>query len=150
MSIDHPRLLLVEDSPADVELVQEVLQEIEFDVALTIQNDGTEALDYLTEVKSQGKENLPHLVLLDLDLPKMDGYEFLEAIGEDENLDQLPVVVLTMSNADQDIGEAFRKQANACITKPLGFEEFKEVLAAIKKFWFEFGNFPPFLANNQP
>ncbi|MFB6356497.1 MAG: response regulator, partial [bacterium] len=111
-------ILLVEDSPADVELAEEVFHEIEnFSVTLHVVEDGEKALEYLRNPE----RDIPDLIILDLDLPRMDGFEVLRELDGDPDLGMVPVIVLTMSNADEDISRAYEFGANACITKPLGF-----------------------------
>ena len=134
-------LLLVEDSPADIELVKEVLVEFENDIELKLAKNGVEALEYL-ESAAEGEKPLPGLILLDLDMPKMDGFEVLENIKNNEDYCQIPAAVFTMSNAREDIVRAYKAGANCCITKPLGFEEFNQIMQALNNFWFEIVNLP--------
>jgi CheY-like chemotaxis protein len=134
-------LLLVEDSPADIELVKEVLVEFENDIELKLAKNGVEALEYL-ERAFDGSEEVPDLILLDLDMPKMDGFEVLERIKENKDYCVIPAAVFTMSNAREDIMRAYRAGANCCITKPLGFEDFNQIMQALDNFWFEVVNLP--------
>jgi len=134
-------LLLVEDSPADVELVKEVLVEFDNDIELKLAKNGVEALEYLKRAFDSSEE-VPDLILLDLDMPKMDGFEVLERIKENEDYCMIPAAVFTMSNAREDIMRAYRAGANCCITKPLGFEDFNQIMQALDNFWFEIVNLP--------
>ncbi len=136
-------LLLVEDSPADVELVNEVLEEFENKITLHTVKNGVEALDFLHQRGDHKEAPLPDLILLDLDMPKMDGFEFLEEIKSEDNLKQIPTIILTMSNAREDILKAYQRHASCSITKPLGFEEFKRIMEGINDFWFSMVNLPP-------
>ena len=135
-------LLLVEDSPADVDLVEEVLTEFENEIDIYSVQNGVKALDYLKQLGDFEKAPRPDLILLDIDMPKMDGFEFLQEIKTDEELSLIPVIILTMSNASEDIEKAYRLGANCCITKPLGFEDFNQIMQAINLFWFTLANLP--------
>ncbi len=139
------KLLLVEDSPADIDLVREVLSEFEHNIGLHAVTNGKEALDFLHRQGDYEDAPSPDLVLLDLDLPKMNGFEFLREIRSKKRFQQLPVIVLTMSNAEEDISRAYKNDANCCITKPLGFEDFNQVMQSINNFWFELAQLPPAL-----
>ena len=132
-------LLVVEDSPADVDLVEEVLTEFENNIELHVTRNGVEALGFIRDEE----QDFPDLILLDLDLPQMNGFEFLDELKGDPDFKHLPVCVLTMSNAEEDILKAYRRGANSCLTKPLGFEEFNQIMQSVNSFWFETVNLPP-------
>ncbi|MFB6347267.1 MAG: response regulator [bacterium] len=129
-------LHLVEDSPADVELVEEALEAVDESIELTVSHNGEEFTDFLNE------GSRPDLVLLDIDLPRKNGFEVLETIKSDEELRLIPIIILTMSNAEEDIRRGYRQYANACVTKPLGFDEFQEQLNNILEFWLHTANKP--------
>ncbi|HNV87238.1 MAG TPA: response regulator [Candidatus Omnitrophota bacterium] len=135
-------ILLVEDNPGDVRLIREALSGGKMGNHLTVAGDGEEALAIL---KKEGKfSGAPHmdLVLLDLNLPKIDGKEVLAEIRRDERLKNLPVVVLTTSRAEEDILKAYDLHANCFISKPVGVDEFIKVVQKIEHFWLTIVKFP--------
>ncbi len=134
-------ILLVEDSPGDVRLTQEGLRDSAVENTLHVVNDGEAALDFLRE-RRDGNQPLPDLILLDLNLPRMDGREVLASIKGDPALAMIPVVVLTTSNAEQDIRQAYALQANCYITKPTGFDGFVAAIEAIEMFWLSIAQLP--------
>jgi CheY-like chemotaxis protein len=135
-------ILLVEDNEGDVGLIEEVFEEAKIRNNIHVAEDGEEALLYLHgEGKFFGSLR-PDIILLDLNLPKKDGREVLREIKEDENLHNIPVVILTTSNAEKDILRAYDLHANAYITKPLDFDQFIKVVGSIENFWLESVNLP--------
>jgi len=122
---------LVEDNPADVELTSETLADAKLHHVMDVVHDGEAALEYLRRAAPR-----PDLVLLDLNLPRMDGREVLAAMKEDPDLRTIPVVVLTSSRAEADVLQSYRLRCNAFITKPVGLQEFSEIVHAIEDFWF--------------
>ena len=136
-------ILLVEDNEADVRLTQEVFSESKIRNNLIIANDGAEALACL---RKQGKfkgSPRPDLILLDLNLPVMNGREVLARIKEDPDLKTIPVVVLTTSKAEEDIVKSYKLHANCYITKPVDLEQFMNVVAYIEDFWLAIVKLPP-------
>jgi two-component system, chemotaxis family, response regulator Rcp1 len=125
-------IMLVEDNPADVRLTIEALREADIPNNLRVARDGAEAIELLKEPTVSPK---PDLILLDLNLPKKDGREVLNEIKEDELLRHIPVVILTTSQADQDILQSYRLRANAVITKPVDLDQFFTVVRTIERFW---------------
>jgi len=128
-------ILLVEDNPGDVDLAREGLAEGKIRNILHVVEDGEEAMAYL---RRQGKYTdavRPDLILLDLNLPRKDGREVLAEVKADEDLKQIPVVVLTTSKSEEDILKSYKLHANCYITKPLNFTRFIEVVKAIESFW---------------
>ncbi|MBD2089839.1 response regulator [Microcoleus sp. FACHB-1515] len=128
-------ILLVEDSPGDVRLTQEVLQEGKIHNHLSVVADGIQALDFLH--KKAPYTNTPHsdLILLDLNLPKKDGREVLEEIKSDPHLRRIPIVILTTSEAEEDIIKAYDLHANCYIAKPIDLDQFIQVVKSIEQFW---------------
>jgi chemotaxis family two-component system response regulator Rcp1 len=112
-------LLLVEDSPGDVRLTIEAFQEADKSIQLHIATDGVEAMTFLRRQGIQANAPRPHLILLDLNLPKMDGRQVLALIKEDDNLKTIPTVILTTSDAEADISTSYELQANCYLTKPV-------------------------------
>ena len=132
----HPiRILLVEDNPGDVRLTIEAFKDNRVDTPLDVARDGVEALAYLRQEGIHAGKPLPDLILLDLNLPRMDGGEVLAAIKADPALMHIPVVVLTTSRAEQDVQRAYLLQAACFITKPVDFECFIQAVKLIDAFW---------------
>jgi CheY-like chemotaxis protein len=132
------RILLVEDSPTDVELTREALAEARIANELTVARDGVEALEILRDSGSAR----PDLVLLDLNLPRLSGIEVLREVKDDPQLRTIPIVVLTTSRADEDVLEAYRNHVNAYVRKPVDFDEFMEKIRTIERFWFSIVTLP--------
>ena len=137
------RILLVEDNPGDVRLTREALKDGKVENPLDTVKDGVEALAYLRQEGQYADRLLPGLILLDLNLPRMDGREVLAAIKSDPKLMNIPVVVLTTSEAEQDIVRSYHLHANCFITKPVNFEQFSSVVKAIDNFWLSVVTLPP-------
>lgn len=135
-------VLLVEDNPADVRLTIEALKDAKVSNRLHVVDDGVAAMDFLRRVGRYADVPRPDLVLLDLNLPKRDGREVLNEIKTDEELLHIPVVVLTTSQAEQDILSSYRLQANAYVTKPVDLDQFLKVVRTIEEFWLEIVKFP--------
>jgi chemotaxis family two-component system response regulator Rcp1 len=133
-------ILLVEDNLADVRLTIEALRDAKVTNALRVARDGVEAMEVLRT--SVPKKDLPDLILLDLNLPKKDGREVLKEIKEDAALRQIPVVILTTSQAEQDIVRGYLLGANAFIVKPVDLEKFFTVVKSIANFWLEIVKLP--------
>lgn len=129
------RILLVEDNPGDIRLTKEALVDSKIRNTLEIVEDGREALRYLRKEGSYKNAATPDLVLLDLDLPEISGREVLETIKSDKNLKYIPVVILTVSQSDQDIIKSYGDMANAYVMKPLDLEQFIKVIRSIEDFW---------------
>jgi two-component system, chemotaxis family, response regulator Rcp1 len=135
-------ILLVEDSPGDVRLIQEALQEAKVRNRMSVVGDGVEALAYLRKQGQYARAIIPGLILLDLNLPKKNGFEVLQEIKADEGLKRIPVVVLTTSGSEQDIIRSYDLYANAFITKPVDLDQFLVVVKAIEGFWLEIVKLP--------
>jgi CheY-like chemotaxis protein len=136
-------ILLVEDNPGDVRLMQESFKESKVRNTLHVIRDGVEALAFLRGGGEYADAPRPDLVLLDLNLPKKDGREVLAEIKEDPDLKRIPVVVLTISKAEEDILKSYNLHANCYITKPIDLEQFLGVVKAIDEFWFTIVKLPP-------
>ena len=128
-------ILLVEDNPADVRLTVEALREGRITNDMVVARDGVEALDILYRREPHQDTPRPDLILLDLNLPKMDGREVLAKIKEDPGLKRIPVVVLTTSQAEEDIFRTYDLHANCYIHKPVELDQFMDVVRAIEDFW---------------
>lgn len=129
-------ILLVEDNEGDIILTREVFENSGLENPLSIARDGEEALDFIYQRSKFANVKRPDLILLDINIPKMNGKEVLAIIKKDENLKTIPVIMLTTSSADDDILDSYRNHANCFITKPMSFEGFTNAVAEIKNFWF--------------
>ena len=136
-------ILLVEDNPGDVELTREGLADAKVTNRLHVVSDGIEAIAFLRRQGPYADAPRPDLILLDLNLPKKDGRQVLAEIKADEDLKIIPVVILTTSEADEDILKSYKLSANCYITKPIGFAGFVEVVRSIHNFWFSVVVLPP-------
>jgi CheY-like chemotaxis protein len=136
-------ILLVEDNPGDVRLAQEALRDAKVCNRMTVARDGVEALAILRREGEHADAPVPDLILLDLNLPRMDGREVLAEIKSDPNLRRIPVVILTTSEAEEDILRAYNLNANCYITKPVDLEQFVRVVRAIESFWLTIVKLPP-------
>lgn len=135
-------ILLVEDNKGDVGLIEEVFEEAKIKNNLHVVEDGEEAMLYLHSEDKFSGFPLPDIILLDLNLPKKDGREVLKEIKEDQDLKNIPVVILTTSSAEKDIFRAYDLHANAYITKPIDFDQFIKVVESIGNFWLEIVKLP--------
>ena len=136
-------ILLVEDNPGDVRLTREAMKEAHIAVNLLVANDGLEAMKMLRQEAPYGSQPLPDLVLLDLNMPKMDGREVLRQIKSSDDLKHIPVVVLTTSAAEADIAHAYDMHANCYITKPVDLDRFISVVRSIEEYWCSVVTLPP-------
>ena len=136
------QILLVEDNPGDVRLTREALKEAKFRNTVTVVGDGVEALAYLHQQGKYSAATRPHMIMLDLNMPRMDGREVLEAIKTDPDLRRIPVVVLTSSEAERDIARAYELHANCYVTKPVDIDHFLQVVKSIEEFWVEIVKLP--------
>ncbi len=136
-------VLLVEDDPGDVLMTQEAFEEHKLRNRLSVVSDGAEALAYLRREGEFREAVRPDLILLDLNLPKRDGREVLAEIKADADLRQIPVVVLTTSQADEDIARSYLLHANAYVTKPVDFDRFITVVRQIDEFFVSVVKLPP-------
>ena len=128
-------VLLVEDSPGDVRLTQEAFRDANTDIRLHIVSDGVEAMDFLRQAGAYIDAQRPDLILLDLNLPRMDGREVLAQIKEDDDLMTIPTVILTTSELESDILKSYKLQANAYLTKPVQLAQFEGLVKSINDFW---------------
>jgi len=128
-------VLLVEDNPGDVRLVLESLKDGGLSKNLSVVKDGVEALAFLRREGKYSRAPRPHLIMLDLNLPKKDGREVLAEIKEDPDLRRIPVVILTTSESEQDIVRTYDLHANCYITKPVDLEKFVQVVKSIEEIW---------------
>jgi two-component system response regulator len=136
-------ILLVEDNPGDVGLTIEALKDAKIHTRLSFVEDGVEAMAFLRKEGKYSSATRPDVILLDLKLPKKSGREVLAEIKADENLRMIPVVILTGSDAEEDIVKAYTLNASCYIRKPVDMDEFVKVVKSIKDFWFTIVSLPP-------
>ena len=136
-------ILLVEDNPGDARLAVEALKDNKIRNELYTVEDGVEATNFLRKKGKYSNVPRPDLILLDLNLPKKDGREVLAEIKEDDELKVIPVVVLTISKAEEDILKSYNLHANCFITKPIDLKQFMEVIKSIESFWLSIVKLPP-------
>ncbi|MEO8205616.1 MAG: response regulator [Chthoniobacterales bacterium] len=136
-------ILIVEDSPTDVLLMREALEHAKVHNTLHVVDNGVEAMDFLRKENKYSLAPRPDLILLDLNMPRMNGQEVLAEIKNDKNLKAIPVVILTTSKIDTDISQAYEHHANCYITKPVDFDTFAEVVRSVQSFWFTVVTLPP-------
>ena len=129
------QVLLVEDSPGDVRLTQEAFRDANRSINLNVASDGVEAMAFLRREGVHHNAPRPDLILLDLNLPKMDGREVLAHIKEDAGLKTIPTVVLTTSDAEADIVRSYQLQANCYLTKPVQLDAFESLVKSVNDFW---------------
>jgi chemotaxis family two-component system response regulator Rcp1 len=136
------KVLLVEDSPGDVRLTQEAFQHANNSIHLLVVSDGIEALAFLRREGNYVHAPRPDIILLDLNLPRMSGHDVLAHIKNEETLSSIPVVVLTISEAEADIERIYELKASCYLTKPLQLHEFESVVRSINEFWLTRVKFP--------
>ncbi len=136
------QILLVEDNEGDILLTLEAFKEIKVKNSIAVVKDGEEAIGFLKKQGQYAGSQLPHLILLDINMPKLNGIEVLEFIKKDDNLKKIPVIILTTSSSESDISECYEKAANCYITKPIDFGKFLTVIEAIETFWLTIAQLP--------
>lgn len=135
-------ILMVEDNPDDVDLTREALKDAKVCNQLHVAQDGVEAMAFLRREGKYTGAPRPDIILLDLNLPRKDGREVLAEVKSDENLKRIPVVILTTSQAEEDIMKAYNLHVNCYVTKPVDFDQFVKVVKSIKEFWFSVVKLP--------
>ncbi|MGD9609374.1 MAG: response regulator [Desulfovibrionaceae bacterium] len=143
MNATPVRILLMEDDPGDVELILEALRDAKIALAIDHVPDGEEGMRFLRKEGAYAGAVRPDLVLLDLNMPRMDGREVLEALKGDKGLRSIPVVILTTSDAEQDIMASYDLGANCYLKKPLGLDDFLHVVKSVENFWLTLVKLPP-------
>lgn len=136
-------ILLVEDNPGDVRLTREALKDAKMSNVLHVVEDGEAALDFLCQRGAYRAVPFPDLILLDLNLPRKNGREVLQEIKQDARLKIIPVVILTTSQAEEDILGAYSMHANCYITKPVNFAQLTKIVRTIEEFWLSIVTLPP-------
>ncbi len=136
------QILLVEDNPGDVRLTVEALRGAEVANELHVVSDGESAIDYLRQQGQYADARRPDIVLLDLNLPRMEGREVLADIKADAELAKIPIIILTSSSANEDIQQAYALHANCFVTKPVDFTEFVAAVRSLEDFWLKIVRLP--------
>ncbi|HQV31664.1 MAG TPA: response regulator [Calditrichia bacterium] len=142
MKLNNPDVLLVDDNPADILITTKAFEEINPGVKVRAAQDGHTALEYLDRCEGFEGSPLPKLILLDLNLPGMNGLEVLENVRSRPALRSVPVIILSSSAHQRDVEKAYRFGANSYITKPLSWDDFREVVAGIHNFWLNLVRYP--------
>lgn len=136
------RILLVEDNPADVVLIKQAFSEVEIPHQLSVCRDGQEGLEYLRKENSFQNAETPDLVLLDINMPRLNGLELLEIIKTDDIMGVIPVVILTTSESEEDILKSYQLHVSSYIRKPVEFSEFLSAIQQIQEYWFSIVKYP--------
>ncbi|MFI5837766.1 response regulator [Micromonospora sp. NPDC051300] len=129
------RILVVDDDPGDVLMIEEALEESDVEKVIDVVADGEEAMEFLRREGRHTGAQRPDVILLDLNMPRMDGRQVLGEVKRDEDLRTIPIVVLTTSNADTDVVSSYTLQANAYVTKPIDLDDFNDVVRRIDEFF---------------
>jgi two-component system response regulator len=135
-------VLMAEDNRDDIALTMATLEDMKIHINVSVVGDGVETMEYLHKRGKYSDVSSPDLILLDLNMPRKDGREVLEEIKQDKNLKRIPVVVLTTSEAEEDILRAYDLHANCYISKPVDLDQFTKVVRAIDQFWFSIVKLP--------
>ena len=128
-------ILLVEDNQGDVLLTKEAFEESGNNCQLFVVNDGQEAINFLEQISPYTRVESPNLILLDINLPKMNGHEVLKYVKSNSNLKHIPVIILTTSSSEKDISECYSNYANCYITKPNDVADFFKIIENVNSFW---------------
>jgi CheY-like chemotaxis protein len=141
-TVSPVKILLVDDDEGDVILTQKALQSGKLLCSLSVVEDGVQAMAFLKQEGEYSQAPRPDLILLDLNMPRMDGRETLSKIKDDDDLKNIPVVVLTTSEADRDVVQSYNLQASCYVTKPVDLKQFSDVVQSLKGFWLCVVRFP--------
>jgi CheY-like chemotaxis protein len=142
MNAQAINILLVEDNPGDAELTKEAFKEGKIANNIEVVVDGEQAMEYLRKEGEYAQSITPDIILLDLNLPKKDGREVLHEIKNDKNLKKIPVIILTTSQAEEDVQNAYDNHANCFIRKPVDMNKFIEVAHQVENFWLSIVKLP--------
>ncbi|WP_394649049.1 response regulator [uncultured Deinococcus sp.] len=139
----YVEILLVEDSEPDILLTQEAFAEAQVRNRLHVARDGDEAIEFLRRQGQYAQVPRPDVILLDINMPRKNGLEVLAELKADPELASIPVLMLTTSQADTDVSDAYARHASGYVIKPVGFENFLDAIRAFENFWLTFVRFPP-------
>lgn len=143
MSKTKHDILIIEDNQSDAILMQEAIKETMMENNVTIMNEATEAIKYLNQKDEYANAPRPDLILMDLKMPSFNGFEFLQIIKKDPRFSAIPVIVLTGSDDETDITQAYKLMANCFVVKPVNFVKYKRVVSVINDFWLGIAKLPP-------
>jgi len=135
-------VLLVEDNEGDVRLIKEAFSESKIDKKFTVAKDGEDALNYLYKRGDYANTQRPDIILLDINLPRKNGFEVLEKIKGDPDLKRIPVIMLSSSSSEDHVTKSYDLSANCYVTKPVDFDEYTEAVKIIEDFWFQMAKLP--------
>lgn len=135
-------ILLIEDSKSDVTLIKEFLKETNTNYVLHVANDGVKALKFMHACCKHTTNYCPDIIILDLNLPRINGIEVLKEIKHNNDLKKIPVIILTTSTAEEDIKNCYSNHANCYLVKPSNYTDFESTMNALKEFWFNKTNLP--------
>jgi two-component system, chemotaxis family, response regulator Rcp1 len=135
-------VLLVEDNEGDVRLIKEAFSESKIDKKFAVAKDGEDALNYLYKRGDYANTQRPDIILLDINLPRKNGFEVLEKIKSDPDLKRIPVIMLSSSSSEDHIAKSYDLNANCYVTKPVDFNEYTEAVKIIEDFWFQMAKLP--------
>ena len=136
------QVLLVEDNEGDVRLIKEAFSESKIDKTFSVARDGEEALNYLYARGKYADRTKPDIILLDINLPKKNGFESLESIKNDPVLKKIPVIMLSRSSSEEHVTKSYDLNANCYVTKPVDFDEYTQAVKIIEDFWFQMAKLP--------
>lgn len=142
---DHitKKILMVEDNEGDVELMKIAFSKSEHcQYDITIAHDGQEGVDYLKSIGDPSSDNWPDMILLDINMPRMNGIEFLNVIKENDALKSIPIIMLTSSESPSDVMEAYNKHVNSYLIKGNSMDQFIKIAASVEEFWFNHAKLP--------
>ncbi|MFC4452577.1 response regulator [Deinococcus sonorensis] len=142
MTLQAAHILLVEDDPGDVMLTREAFKQTEMVSEISVAADGIEALEFLRGQGDHPAAQRPDLILLDLNMPRMNGLDFLSALKGDSELKRIPVVVFSTSTADADVVASYDRYANSYISKPVHYHEYSDVVKSVEEFWLRIAKLP--------
>lgn len=143
-------LLLVDDDQSDIYLAKRAFKKCKTPTQIQVARHGEEALSLLRREGSHGEARRPDLIFLDLNMPRMNGHEFLEAMKADDELKSIPIIVMSMSESDGDMLESYRLQAAAYVSKPIELEAFTDVIRSVEDYWFTVARLPQMRKNRAP
>jgi len=135
-------ILLVEDNEGDIEITERAIKQGKLSSTLSVAHDGVEAMEYLSRQNRFADAVRPDLILLDLNMPRMDGKEFLEIAKQDDKLKSIPIIVMTSSSAPKDIQECYERYANCYIIKPFDLTKYMDIAKQIESFWANLAQLP--------
>ena len=135
-------ILLVEDNEGDILLTKEALNQIKFHTTISVAKDGKEAIRYMEKVAPYTNAIIPDIILLDINLPKMNGHEVLQNLKTNTQFSHIPVIMLTTSSAESDVLKSYKNYANCYITKPVEVDDFLNLIKTIENFWINIVQLP--------